>query len=215
MNIHSIYRTISPLFRRGRMRRFCGAIAPRDGEQILDVGGTVQFWATENGRPSAKVTLLNRDESVASEPGLKFISGDGCALPFGNGSFDIVFSNSVIEHVGTWERQQTFALEARRVGRRLWIQTPAREFFIEPHLIAPFVHWLPRGVQRRLIRNFTVRGWVERPGSREVEAFLDEVRLLTFGEMKALFPDCTILRERFFGLTKSYIAVRTAASSTP
>lgn len=41
-----------------------------------------------------------------------------------------------------------------------------------------------------------------------MEAFLDEVRLLTFAEMKLLFPDCTILRERFLGLTKSYIAVR-------
>jgi len=139
------------------------------------------------------------------------VLGDGCALPFADKSFDVLFSNSVIEHVGTWERQQAFAREARRVGRRLWVQTPAREFFIEPHLIAPVIHWLPHSWQRRLIRNFTVRGWLERPGPRDVEEFLAEVRLLTFAEMQSLFPDCTIMRERFLGLTKSYIAVRTVS----
>ena len=120
-----------------------------------------------------------------------------------------MFSNSVIEHVGTWQRQQAFAAEVRRVGRGLWIQTPARGFFIEPHLLTPFIHWLPRRWQRRLLRNFTLRGWIDRPGPAEVDAFLDEVRLLTLAEMRTLFPDCTILREQFCGMTKSYVAVRT------
>jgi hypothetical protein len=62
------------------------------------------------------------------------------------------------------------------------------------------------------MRNFTLRGWIDRPGPDDVEAFLQEVRLLTFAEMQVLFPDCTILREQFFGLTKSYIAVRTTTT---
>ena len=37
---------------------------------------------------------------------------------------------------------------------------------------------------------------------------VDEVRLLTYPEMKQLFPNCTVLKERAFGLTKSHIAVR-------
>ena len=147
---------------------------------------------------------------MRSESGVcELVVGDGCALPYADMSFDIVFSNSVIEHVGSWERQQAFAAEARRVGRRLWVQTPAREFFIEPHLITPFFHWLPYVWKRRLMRNFTGRGLIERPEMPSVDAFLAEVRLLTFDEMRALFPDCTILRERFLGCTKSYIAVRT------
>ena len=96
----------------------------------------------------------------------------------------------------------------RRRRMRLWIQTPARGFFIEPHHLTPCIHWLPRPWQRRLIRNFTLRGWIDRPGPAEIEVFLDEVRLLTLAEMQMLFPDCTILRERFCGMTKSYIAVR-------
>ncbi len=136
------------------------------------------------------------------------VEGDGCALPFADMSFDIVLSNSAIEHVGTWERQQAFAAEVRRVGRRVWVQTPAREFFIEPHLLAPFIHWLSHTWQRRLMRNFTLRGWIDRPDRAAVDSFLAEVRLLTLSEMQVLFPDCTILRERFLGLTKSYVAIR-------
>lgn len=210
MNIHTLYRHLSPLFRRRRMRRFLATLRPQPGESLLDIGGTAGFWAGSG--LSARLTLLNRDEALAGSIPAKvqFVQGDGCALPFADHAFDVVFSNSVIEHVGTWERQQAFAREARRCGRRLWIQTPAREFFIEPHLIAPFFHWLPRPWQRRLMRHFTLRGWIERPDQAAVDAFMDEVRLLTLSEMRTLFPDCTILRERFIGLTKSYIAFRPA-----
>jgi methyltransferase family protein len=214
VTIHALYRRLSPVFRRRRMRRFMSTVAPRPDERLLDVGGLAEFWA--DAGVAAKLTLLNRTpvaapsipRSVPSAPPPVTLVGDGCALPFADGAFDIVFSNSVIEHVGTWERQQAFAAEARRVGRRLWVQTPAREFFVEPHLLAPFIHWLPPPWQRRLIRHFTVRGWFDRPDAAAVDAFLAEVRLLTRREMQVLFPDCTILRERWLGLTKSYIAVR-------
>jgi 2-polyprenyl-3-methyl-5-hydroxy-6-metoxy-1,4-benzoquinol methylase len=58
-------------------------------------------------------------------------------------SFDIVFSNSVIEHVGDAESQQQFAHEIARVGRAYWVQTPNRRFPVEPHLLTPFLHFLP------------------------------------------------------------------------
>ncbi len=212
MNAHRLYAIISPIFRKKRMRWLRETMVLSGNETLLDVGGTQEFWQSQN--TTFKVMLLNRPGTVSvcatsHEKNISIIEGDGCALPFADQSFDVVFSNSVIEHVATWTRQQAFALEARRVGHRLWVQTPAREFFIEPHLLAPFIHWLPSTWQRRLIRNFTLRGWIDRPDTAAVDAFLAEVRLLTFSEMQMLFPDCTILRERFLGLTKSYIAVRT------
>jgi hypothetical protein len=211
MKVDAIYNLISPWFRRRRLLRFAEALAPDRDKRILDVGGTPWMWEELNGY---QITLLNPAPITPSrqeDERFTFLKGDGCILPFADRSFEIVFSNSVIEHVGTWARQQAFAAEARRVGRLLWIQTPAREFFIEPHLIAPFVHWLPKPWQRRLIRNCTIRGWFDRPDRAAVDSFLAEVRLLTFSEMEALFPDCRILRERFLGLTKSYIAIRTAS----
>ena len=74
--------------------------------------------------------------------------------------------------------------------------------------MTPFLHWLPVRWQRRLIRNFTMWGWLTRPSASDVETFLAEVRLLTRSEMVQLYPDCEILEEKFLGMTKSYIAVR-------
>lgn len=137
--------------------------------------------------------------------------GDGREMGCADASFDVCYSNSVIEHLFDFESQRRYAAEMRRVGRGIWVQTPARWFFLEPHLMTPFIHFLPRGIQRRLLRNFSVWGWLTRPSPRRVDAFLREVRLLTYREMRELFPDCRIERERFLGLTKAYIAVRPLA----
>jgi hypothetical protein len=59
------------------------------------------------------------------------------------------------------------------------------------------------------MRNFTVWGLLTRPTAQQVDDFLAEIRLLSYREMRELFPECEIIRERFFGLTKSYIAVKT------
>jgi len=209
MNIHSLYALISPWFRRRRMARFAAVMRPTEQTQILDVGGYPGCWP--EGECSAQVTCVNPDRTTGyvASARRRMLHGDGCALAFEERSFDIGYSNSVIEHLGTWERQQQFAAELRRVGNALWVQTPARWFFIEPHLIAPFIHYLPKAAQRPLLRWFTVWGWLTRPTPAQVDAFLAEVRLLTAAEMRALFPDCRLERERFLGVfTKSYIAVR-------
>ena len=213
MNIHRWYALFGARFRARRMQDFAQTLQPADGDTILDVGGHPHTW---HGLPrQVRVTALNiypiEFTPTAEYPPIELVVGDGCRLDYADRAFDLVFSNSVIEHLGTFERQQAFAAEARRVGRKLWVQTPAREFFIEPHLLAPFIHYLPVALQRRLIRRFTLWGMMTKPSPAGVEAFLQEVRLLSFAEMQQLFPDCEIRREKAFGFTKSYVAVRRAA----
>jgi hypothetical protein len=192
------------------MDLFRDSFSPKANTRILDVGGSPEFW--EESNVPAVLTILNLEFDPSTVERLKnkyeIVSGDGTNLPYTQRQFDIVFSNSVIEHVGTFEQQHKFASEARRVGKRLWVQTPAKCFFIEPHLITPFVHWLPKWLRKRLLRYGTTWGWLTKPTKADVENFLNEVRLLTYKEMLKLFPDCKIHRERFFGLTKSYIAIR-------
>jgi len=136
------------------------------------------------------------------------VVGDGCCLPFKDNAFDVVFSNSVIEHVSNWDNQRKFAREVARVGRSYYVQTPNRWFFVEPHLITPFIHFFPRSWQRRLLRNFTLWGLMTRPTAAQCEAFFREIRLLTEVEMKTLFPDAKIAKETIAGFSKSFMALK-------
>jgi hypothetical protein len=157
------------------------------------------------------ITLVNvRYPDLHMLTGDRFtpVEADAAHLPFSNASFDIAFSNSVIEHLTTWERQQAFAAESRRVASGLWIQTPARSFPIEPHLLAPFFQYLPRWLQLRLARRCTLWGLLTKPDKARINEMISEIRLLTYREMKELFPDCLVLKERVLGITKSYVAVR-------
>lgn len=190
------------------MRRFVETFDAGPETRILDVGGYPWDWAS--APVSGRVTIVNIHKPDLPDSELErweFVIADGRQLPFGDRSFEIGFSNSVIEHLSTYENQHAFASEIRRVARRIWVQTPAKSFPVEPHLLTPFIHYLPRRVQRRLLR-FTVWGLITKPSPEYREEFLDEVRLLSYREMRELFPDCVIVRERVLFLTKSYIAVR-------
>jgi hypothetical protein len=209
-SVHTIYRAVSPLFRKRRMGLFHSAFRPTPATTVLDVGGYPGNWTSVVIRP--QVTVLNVHPidygSNPADPPIRTVVGDGCQLDFADQAFDIVFSNSVIEHLGTFEKQMSFANECRRVGKRVWVQSPARSFFIEPHFLTPLIHFLPRRAQRKLVRNFTVWGLITRPTAQQVRDFLAEIRLLNHREMQELFPDCVIIPEKFIGFTKSYIAIR-------
>ena len=200
-------------FRRRRMRAFVAAFHIDEETRVLDVGGTAGIWELLEVQP--RVTLLNTpgDEQKRRTDG-RFCSvfADGLDLPFSDHSFDVVFSNSVIEHVGSQARQERFAREIRRVARNYWVQTPNRFFPIETHLWMPLVHLLPRPWCAFLIRRFTIWELVfrPRPDQKEhwVNHFLNDIRLLSGKELKAHFPDAAIRRERWLFFTKSLIAVR-------
>jgi SAM-dependent methyltransferase len=211
MSVHSIFRLVSPYFRKKRFKAFLQKLEVSHSDEILDVGGYPREW-TAYSPVAAKIDILNVhpidfDGSAFVAHNITTFVGDGCKLDRGDGDYDIVFSNSVIEHLGSWEKQVAFASEVSRVGKRFWIQTPAREFFIEPHYIALIVHWLPKPVQRKLLRRFTLWGLISKPSQEKVDSMIDELRLLTYDEVVDLFPGCEIEKERFLHFfTKSYIA---------
>ena len=213
--IHTLYRRIFKLWRQRRFRLFLDLLRPRSDQSLLDVGGNPAFW-TANPQPVRQIDSLNVSApnwSPDAAPGhhIRTLVGDGCQLPMPDKCYDIGFSNSVIEHVGDWPRQQAFAAEIRRVARALWVQTPAFGFPIEPHYMAPLVHYLPRGVQKKILRWLTPWGWLARPDQRYVDFMVGTTRLLRKSEMRRLFPDCRIVTERVLWIfPKSYIAVRPA-----
>lgn len=198
------------------MRTFFRSFQLTPKTSVLDVGGLPRSW---NGLPvDPQTTIVNLEPLPPHEahfltPNQKFVQGNGTRLAWEDKSFEIVFSNSVIEHLGTRENQVAFAGECRRVGMGYWIQTPAREFPVEPHYLTLFLHWFPRSLQKRLLRWCSVWGWLSRPQPGAVDAAIAEVRLLTFKEVKGLFPDAKIIIERWLGLPKSYIAYKPLPST--
>ena len=193
------------------MYRFIEALRPTAETTLLDVGGTPYNWEQIGAR--FPITLLNTEHLETDGLGDHYalVQGSGGQLDFADRSFDIAFSNSVIEHVGPLDAQRAFAEELRRVGRQLWVQTPARGFFFEPHLLAPLIHFLPLSWRRRLVRNFSLWGWLTRPSQASVDRVLGGLHLLDYTTFSALFPDCEIRRERFLGFTKAFVAVRVEA----
>jgi hypothetical protein len=139
--------------------------------------------------------------------------GDAASLAaFSDGEFDIAFSNSVIEHLYTLERQQAMALEVRRVARAYWIQTPNFWFPMEPHFLVPGWQWLPEDARVAVRRRRGV-GWMGRCADPSVARdVIREVRLLRRRELSRMFPDGEIVAEHFGGLVKSWVALKGLAA---
>jgi hypothetical protein len=215
--IHTIYQQIFKVWRKKRFELFLRFLKPAASDIVLDVGGYPWFW-TSHPQPVKCIDALNIHEvswRADSNPNhnIRVLIGDGCSLAMPDGSYDIGFSNSVIEHVGSWERQQRFASEISRVARSLWVQTPAYEFPFEPHYMTPFIQYIPRSFQKKILRWCTLWGWIERPTRDQINFMVDTLRLLRKSEMQQLFPDCEIITERVLWIIpKSYIAIRRKAS---
>jgi hypothetical protein len=182
--------------------------------RILDVGGRSAFWAStgllDSGDASVEITLINTSElelgEVYPHPRLRYVVGDARDMrEFQTKSFDVVFSNSVIEHVGTYADQALMAQEVQRLGKRYFIQTPNFYFPIEPHFVFPVFHWLPVALQVWLLTHFAL-GWYEKfdcPSRAREE--VESIRLLTQRNLVRLFPGSKLFKERFLGMTKSFV----------
>ena len=205
LRINLFYSLIQPFsahMRRRRMDRFVRCMSLRDGLRVLDLGGQPEIWA--HVPHALHVTLLNlpgvHHDVAPSTHTFEHLDGDACdARQFGDNSFDIVFSNSVIEHVGPQDKQAAFAAEAQRLGKAYWVQTPAIWFPIEAHSGLPFWWFYPQALRAHLLRRWdkTLPEWSQ---------YIRETRVVARDDLAQLFPDAQIYVERVLGIPKSYVA---------
>ncbi len=199
-------RIADPLAARAREHRhvlYRRFVTPRPGESVIDVGCGPAGTGLAAVEPEAPITGVD----AANRPGYaegprSFVQADARALPFEDASFAIGYSNSVVEHLDPTDRPR-FAAELRRVSGRYFVQTPNRWFPIEPHVLLPGFQFLPLAARRRL--------W----GLGVSKDPFSDIRLLDAAELRALFPDAVIVRERFAGITKSLIAIGPASALAP
>jgi len=176
--------------------------------KILDVGGSHAYWQSMDFQDNADIhiTLLNLQVESVVYANMSSVAGDATDLrEFKDRSFDIVFSNSVIEHVGDFENQQLMAKEVIRIGKRYFVQTPNYWFPIEPHFLLPGFQWFPVFLRIWLIRHYDL-GWYKRiEDPHQAYELLMHNRLLKKKEFQSLFPKAKLYEEKFLQLTKSFI----------
>jgi len=176
---------------------------------VVDLGGRLGSWTKAPVRPK-HVHVVNLEPLPDEVPDWAEVSyGDACALPeeIAGRRYDLVFSNSVIEHVGGHERRLRFAESVHRLAEAHWVQTPYRYFPIEPHWIAPGMQFLPVAARREVARKWPL---AYTPGRTREEA-LERVlwtELVDKTQMRSLFPGSTIRAEKAAGLIKSLIAYK-------
>ncbi|HEY8843423.1 MAG TPA: class I SAM-dependent methyltransferase [Gaiellaceae bacterium] len=176
--------------RRRKLALFLSELRPGPETTIVDVGVGDTGFDTEPGVAlshnffEAMYPWPDRITAVSDVPLPNFaqefpeiapVTASGTNLPFEDDSFDIAFSNAVVEHVGGQEEQRRFVHELCRVAPRVFVSTPNRRFPVEVHTLVPFLHWLPRRARDRAFAALRRDAW------RGVE-------LLNRRELLDLFP---------------------------
>jgi SAM-dependent methyltransferase len=193
--------------RRRKLALFLETIRPTAETTVLDAGvddfgfgerreldhgacGTLNFFEEHYPWPE-RITALGVHEGAGFRgryPRTRYVRGSALELPFEDGSFDVYFSNAVVEHVGPREAQRRFVAEALRVAPRVFVTTPNRWFPVELHTRAPLVHWLPERVEHRAYE-LLGKPWAKENhllGPRELRDLFpsgrrDDVRIVNLG----------------------------------
>lgn len=209
--VFSVRHGFSDRMRARRTARFVQALNLTGGERVIDLGGAPGIWRAM--KPALKIVMVNLPGAITPDPhshhDITYVEGDACNLPdYPDGSFDIAFSNSVIEHVGGPENRAALAREARRLAPRFWVQTPSIWFPMEAHTYLPFWWFYPPFVKRAFIRRWrrTLPAWCE---------MIEGTTVLPKAEVRALFPDAEIWTERLLGIPKSYMAMQLELDRNP
>ncbi|HZS56627.1 MAG TPA: methyltransferase domain-containing protein [Bryobacteraceae bacterium] len=208
----------SSKLRRRRIAQFLEIVPEaKENVRILDLGGSEEAWMNiwDHRLERTSITILNSEEKrVSGRFPMTAIVGDARDLSqFDTREFDLCFSNSLIEHLGTFADQTNAANEIRRVAKGYFIQTPYRYFVLEPHFHLPYWAQLPLELRVALHRRFNL-GWMRaQPDSQRARIEVEQIRLLTVREMRDLFPDGEIRKEKIGPLVKSLVAVKQVKSA--
>lgn len=204
---HSNPGSIAAKARAQRLGRFLGAFPDIAEMSVLDLGGTGASWRHLGIAPKRLVTL-NLVVEARDEEGVLGLVGDACSPPkeVVQEQFDLVYSNSLLEHVGGVGRRQQLAEVIHGQADFHWVQTPYRYFPVEPHWVFPGFQWLPLKARVEIAQRWH-SGYMKSSRDSSIRDVL-WTELIDITEMKLLFPESELWMERMAGLVKSLVAVK-------
>ena len=149
----------------------------KEKSSIVDLGGDPLFWNNVDlNFDRYDLTLVNMGSRTPTSANMRCVVGDACNLSnFNPESVDIVFSNSVIEHVGDFSSQKKMAEEMNRLDAPIFLQTPNYWFPMEPHFVFPFFQFLPLWLRTWLMTRFNLGGYERIPDWDSAMDYVDEL----------------------------------------
>lgn len=177
--------------------------------KILDLGGSEYFWRNLNliNLNDIQILLLNTEfQDVKNFSNIDFINKDVRDLSeFSDNEFDVVHSNSLIEHLSTYDEQKKLAAEIQRIGKNYFIQTPNYYFPVEPHFLYPFFQFFSKEKKIALIQKKDLGWYKKQENMDKAEALASSIRLMKKSELENIFKNPKIHSEKYFLFTKSFI----------
>ncbi len=193
--------------------------------RIVDLGGTVGYWRAWGLEPGDRfhVTLINNHDADKTQlherttlPNLANVMRDACDLtPDDYREYDVIFSNSFIEHLTSREKQVAIARQITACGRPYFIQTPNKYSPVDPHFPRPYVPFFaayPRRLQARLLTLGALGSGSPSPSFDAAMARLGYYHPLSRHDVRELFPNAQIVMERPMGVPMSIVAMQPSAS---
>jgi hypothetical protein len=180
--------------------------------RILDLGGDLSYWENMNWKnTSTHISLLNLASITIPDDSkhlFEAIQADALKCPFPDYTFDLVFSNSAIEHMGSLQNQKIFAQEVKRLAHNYIIQTPSFWFPLEPHCRIPFFQFIPHGIRAVMLMIFKIHYFPKAKNYREGIEASKTTMMMGKTKFKSFFPDAIISTEFLWGMPKSYTAIK-------
>lgn len=145
---------------------FIKSIAPSASQKILDIGFTDNDYSEEANYLEKHYPYLKNITALGMEndgnfkklfPEITTVLYDGNKFPFSDNTFDIVWSNAVIEHVGDRKKQVQFIQEMLRTCKQVYFTTPNK---YSPSIFIRNYHWYT-GFPKSISTKYSI-GWEKR-----------------------------------------------------
>lgn len=203
--MNSVFLYLHRKSREQKHRLFLQLLRPTPEMRILNVGASgphiglpeqlESFYERLSQITGGGISFADVEDYQSSFPGVQALVFDGCALPFADQSFDIVYCNAVLEHLPGKDFVERFAAEVQRVGRGWFVTTPNFWYPVEPHYHLPFVQFLPEATQRSVVKRLGKTPYAH-------------LHLLTAKTLRRLFSAGEVISSRVTFYPETLIAYR-------